>query len=85
MLWRFSLYGFLKNQRYFEPFLLLAFLDKGISFAVFGLLIDGFDVLDRIGSVEVEEAWEGEVAFHRPLEPVTIKRAYLENRAVTPE
>jgi MFS family permease len=36
---RFSLYGFLKNQRYFEPFLVLAFLDKGASFFLIGLLI----------------------------------------------
>ncbi len=39
MLFRFSLYGFLKNQRYFEPFLVLAFLEKGLSFFVIGLLI----------------------------------------------
>ncbi|MHC4982267.1 MAG: MFS transporter [Planctomycetota bacterium] len=39
MLFRFSLYGFLKNQRYFEPFLILAFRDKGLSFAAIGLLI----------------------------------------------
>ena len=39
MLFRFSLYGFLKNQRYFEPFLMLAFLEKGLSFFMIGLLI----------------------------------------------
>lgn len=39
MLFRFSLYGFLKNQRYFEPFLVLAFLDKGLSFFAIGTLI----------------------------------------------
>ena len=39
MLWRFSLYGFLKNQRYFEPFLVLIFLEKGLSFFSIGLLI----------------------------------------------
>jgi len=39
VLGRFSLYGFLKNQRYFEPFLYLAFLDKGLSFAMIGLLV----------------------------------------------
>ena len=38
-LFRFSLYGFLKNQRYFEPFLLLAFREKGLSFFQIGLLI----------------------------------------------
>lgn len=39
MLFRFSLYGFLKNQRYFEPFLILAFLEKGMSFFAIGTLI----------------------------------------------
>jgi MFS family permease len=39
MLFRFSLYGFLKNQRYFETFLLLAFLEKGLSFFQIGILI----------------------------------------------
>lgn len=38
MLFRFSLYGFLKNQRYFEPFLVLVLVDKGLSFASIGLL-----------------------------------------------
>lgn len=39
MLFRFSLYGFLKNQRYFEAFLVLAFLDKGLDFLAIGLLV----------------------------------------------
>jgi MFS family permease len=39
VLFRFSLYGFLKNQRYFEPFLILAFLEKGMSFFAIGALI----------------------------------------------
>ena len=39
MLRRFSLYGFLKNQQYYEPFLILAFLEKGLSFFQIGLLI----------------------------------------------
>ncbi len=39
MLIRFSLYGFLKNQAYFEPFLILAFREKGLSFFQIGLLI----------------------------------------------
>ena len=39
MLGRFSLYGFLKNQKYFEPFLLLVFLEKGLSFFQIGLLV----------------------------------------------
>lgn len=39
MIYRFCLYGLLKNQRYFAPFWILAFLDKGLSFALIGLLI----------------------------------------------
>ena len=39
MIFRFSLYGFLKNQRYFEPFLLLAFLQMGLSYSAIGLLL----------------------------------------------
>tara|TARA_R110002072_G_scaffold299403_6_gene474984 strand:+ start:31176 stop:32447 length:1272 start_codon:yes stop_codon:yes gene_type:complete len=39
VLFRFSLYGFLKNQRYFEPFLILAFVEKGMSFFAIGALI----------------------------------------------
>ena len=39
MLLRFSLYGFLKNQKYYEPFLILFFLDKGLSFFQIGLLV----------------------------------------------
>lgn len=39
MKFRFSLYGFLKNQTYFEPFIILAFREKGLSFFQIGLLI----------------------------------------------
>ncbi|PIE32079.1 MFS transporter [candidate division KSB3 bacterium] len=39
MLFRFSLYGFLKNQKYYEPFLILAFLEKGFSFFQIGILV----------------------------------------------
>jgi MFS family permease len=39
MLGRFSLYGFLKSQTYYEPFILLVFLEKGLSFFQIGLLI----------------------------------------------
>ena len=39
MLGRFCLYGFLKNQRYFEPFLMLVFLEHGLDFFVIGLLL----------------------------------------------
>ncbi|HCF62675.1 MAG TPA: MFS transporter, partial [Myxococcales bacterium] len=39
MLWRFCLYGFLKNQRYFQPFFYLALIEKGLAFSQIGLLI----------------------------------------------
>ena len=39
MIFRFSLYGFLKNQRYFEPFMMLFLLGGGNSFASVGFLI----------------------------------------------
>jgi len=39
MLFRFSLYGFLKNQQYYEPFLILIFREKGLSFFLIGILI----------------------------------------------
>ena len=57
MLFRFSLYGFLKNQRYFEPFLILVFLEKGMSFFQIGLLIAFREI-----SVNVLEIPSGAVA-----------------------
>jgi len=39
MIRRFSLYGFLKNQRYFDPFIILFFLQQGLSFTQIGFLI----------------------------------------------
>ncbi|MHC4870421.1 MAG: MFS transporter [Planctomycetota bacterium] len=39
MIRHFCLYGFLKNQKYFEPFFLLALLQKGLSFFAVGLLV----------------------------------------------
>jgi MFS family permease len=36
---RFCAYGFLKNLRFFEPFLYLFFLEKGLSYFQIGLLI----------------------------------------------
>jgi len=37
--YKFCAYGFFKNLRFFEPFLLLFFLDKGLSFLQIGTLI----------------------------------------------
>lgn len=39
MLFRFSLYGFLKNLRPFEAFLVLALLERGLDFLAIGALV----------------------------------------------
>jgi len=39
MLFRFCLYGFLKNQQYYAPFLILIFLQNGLSFTEIGILV----------------------------------------------
>ncbi|MEX2491674.1 MAG: MFS transporter [Nitrospirales bacterium] len=39
LIFRFSLYGFLKNLRLFEPFLILALLERGLDFFAIGGLI----------------------------------------------
>lgn len=54
------------------------------KYAVFGLLVEGFDVLDAIGKVPVTEQWDGEVAFHRPKTPVLIDKAHLLRRSISP-
>lgn len=36
--YKFSFYGFFKNLRFFEPFLILFFLDKGLSYLQIGTL-----------------------------------------------
>jgi MFS family permease len=59
MLFRFSLYGFLKNQQYFEPFLVLALLDKGLSFFQIGILVG-----IREAAVNLLEIPSGAVADH---------------------
>ena len=35
---KFRLYGFLKNFRFFDPFIILFFIDAGLSFFSIGLL-----------------------------------------------
>ena len=49
-------------------------------YAIFGLLTSGFDVLAAIGAVEVDEQFDGEVAFHKPKTPILIDRATLETQ-----
>jgi len=60
MIFRFCLYGFLKNQRYFEPFLILIFLEKGLSFFQIGLLVAFREVvvnLFEIPSGALADVW----------------------------
>lgn len=52
------------------------------KYAVFGLLIEGLEVLDAIGKVAVDEQFMGQTAFHKPKEPVIITKAKLEMRQV---
>ncbi len=74
MLTRFSLYGFLKNQKYYEPFLILAFIDKGLSFFTIGLLI-GF----RLVWVNILEVPSGLIAdtFGRRRSMIASFTAYI--------
>ncbi|MDE0184491.1 MAG: MFS transporter [Candidatus Poribacteria bacterium] len=51
MLFRFSLYGALKNQRYYDPFLILAFREKGLSFFQIGILIGFREVVSNVFEV----------------------------------
>jgi cyclophilin family peptidyl-prolyl cis-trans isomerase len=49
-------------------------------YTVFGEIISGIDVLERIAAVPVEERWEGpqgKMAMHKPLDPVIIRRAFI--------
>ncbi len=48
MLKRFSLYGFLKNQQYYDYFILLAFRQMGLSYFMIGVLIAFREVMINI-------------------------------------
>ncbi|NIA09867.1 MAG: MFS transporter [Nitrospiraceae bacterium] len=39
MFYRFALYGFLKNLKFYEPFIILYFLSVGITYAMIGVLV----------------------------------------------
>lgn len=51
MLSRFCLYGFLKNQQYWVPFLLLCFRSKGLSFTQIGLLVSVREIVVNLFEV----------------------------------
>jgi len=48
MFYKFSLYGFLKNLRFFDPFILLIFRSYGLSFLQIGILYSIRDVATNI-------------------------------------
>ncbi len=48
MFFRFSAYGFLKNLRFFEPFILLIFLSYGLTFLQIGILYSIRDLAANI-------------------------------------
>jgi MFS family permease len=48
MFYRFSLYGFLKNLRFFDPFILLIFRSYGLSFLQIGILYSIRDIAVNI-------------------------------------
>lgn len=52
------------------------------KYAIFGQLIEGMDVLEKIGNVEVNPLYVKKVAFHEPKQPVIIKKATIEMREV---
>lgn len=52
------------------------------KYTVFGQLVEGADVLERIANVEVEEIFRGSLALHKPLKPVVIEEAVIELRPV---
>ena len=48
MFYRFSLYGFLKNLRFFDPFILLIFRSYGLSFLQIGILYSIRDIATNV-------------------------------------
>jgi MFS family permease len=46
--WKFSAYGFLKNLRFFDPFIVLFFLDTGLNFLEIGLLISFREIIINV-------------------------------------
>jgi MFS family permease len=48
MFFRFAMYGFLKNLRFFEPFIILIFRDNGLSFLQIGILYSVRDLSNNI-------------------------------------
>lgn len=46
--WKFAMYGFLKNLRFFDPFLILLFREVGLSYFQIGLLFSVREIFSNI-------------------------------------
>jgi len=46
--WKFSAYGFLKNLRFFDPFIILFFLETGLKFLEIGMLISFREIIINV-------------------------------------
>lgn len=46
--WKFSAYGFLKNLRFFDPFIVLFFLETGLKYLEIGILISFREIVINI-------------------------------------
>ncbi len=46
--WKFSAYGFLKNLRFFDPFIILFFLESGLKYLEIGILISFREIIINI-------------------------------------
>jgi len=58
------------------------------KYTVFGQLVEGYDVLEKISLVEVDENWAGadkKLAMHKPKKPVVIEKGWIEQRDLTPK
>jgi len=49
--YRFSIYGFLKNLRFFEPFIILIFRDNGLTFLQIGILYSIRDMTNYLTEI----------------------------------
>ena len=49
--WKFSLYGFVKNLQFFDPFLILFFREMGISFFQIGVLYSVREIITNITEI----------------------------------
>jgi len=49
--WKFSLYGFVKNLQFFDPFLVLFFREMGISFFQIGVLYSVREIITNITEI----------------------------------